>query len=187
MAASKHVLEDSATPPPYNGFMPNAPIPEQARQQLATITETAALFYQTLDAIQQAQQRSVQRTVLRLQQAADQMRESRSATEMMALQSVLLKSNFQEISQFMLEMTLAMVRQQETRSATAQDGAAKGPHAAARNSHTADNPVSGGLSAASEAANAAAAATAAMWQSWTSVMNGSPSSSSSAEQGSRHH
>lgn len=132
MAAFKDAPEDSTNPPPNNGFMPNAPIPEQARQQLATIAETAALFYQRLDAIHQAQQQSVQRTVLRLQQAADQMRESRSATEMMTLQSVLLKSNFQETSQFYVGDDVGAGPPAGARSAAAQDGAAKGPHAAAR-------------------------------------------------------
>lgn len=152
-------------------------LPIQARHQMASLTEGAASFYKSMEAMQQVHQHAAQRSALRLQQAAEQLRSSDSATEWLSIQSTLMLSGVQEWTQYLQELSMTMMRMQSqmvSRQEAGQslDGAGvPGAEPVATRS----------MNAASAAADATSAATLAVLKSWTSMMGGAlPSADSRA-------
>jgi hypothetical protein len=151
-------------------------LPTQARQQMASLTESAASFYKSLEALQQVHQHAAQRSALRLQQAAEQLRSSDSAAEWMSIQSTLMLGGMQEWTQYLQELSLTMMRVQsqmvsKPEAGQSLDGAGvPGADTSARQ-----------MNAASAAADATSAATLAVLKSWTNMMGGGlPSADSRA-------
>lgn len=140
----------------------------QTQEQMADITEKAASFFKEMEAVQQVHQHSAQRTALKLQQAAEQLRGSSNMTELLSIQSSLMLGGMQELALYMQEIGVTMLRMQVALVPK------RSPMGLASGLTAAGNEAAPGhtLSAASTAADAATAATAAVLQSWSSLMGG---------------
>lgn len=141
------------------------PLPAQARQQMADLTENAAHLYKGAEAVQQVHQHAAQRFALRLQQAAEQLRSSDDPAQLLGVQSTLMLGGVQEWAQYMQEMTLTMMRLQvqlmnRAEAAQPADTAGDGGDLSSIRS----------LNPATAAAEATSAATKAVLKSWSSMM-----------------
>lgn len=144
------------------------PLPVQARQQMAVLTESTACLFKDVQAVQQVYQHAAQRSALRLQQAAEQLRGAGSATELLTIQSMLWVGGVQEWTQCVQEMSMTLMRMQ-ARTMRRPDGAQVlvGPGAIGADV-SAVNPIT----AATAATDATSAATLAMLKSWSTMMGG---------------
>ncbi|MBS3996801.1 MAG: hypothetical protein KGZ67_05605 [Hydrogenophaga sp.] len=144
-------------------------IPTQmhAYQQVADLTEKAASLFREMEAVQQIHQHSAQRTALKLQQAAEQLRSSSSNAELFSIQSTLVMGGVQEMVQYMQEISATMMRMQVALVPKLPSGRVTEAAAA---SAVESSPASSALNGASTAADAASAATAAVFQSWSNML-----------------
>lgn len=148
-------------------------LPAQSHEQMADMTEKAATLFREVEAVQQINQHSAQRTALKLQQAAEQLRSSTGMTELFSIQSTLMLGSMQEMAQYMQEMTVTLMRMQM--ALVPRQHSARGQEAGAASG--AEAPAGHSLASAPTAAEAASAATAAMLQSWSNMMGAGLSSS----------
>ncbi|MDP2261654.1 MAG: hypothetical protein Q8K24_00690 [Hydrogenophaga sp.] len=135
-------------------------------QQFADLTENSAALFREIEAVQQIHQHSAQRSALKLQQAAEQMRNSTSSTELLSIQSTLMMGGMQEMVQYMQELSVTLLRMQVALVPKQPFG--RGPEGTAASGL--EGQSAHPLSAASTAQDAATAATAAVLQSWTNML-----------------
>jgi len=96
-----------------------------SRQQFAAWADGISTLFRMAEVMQQVQQQMAQRVVLMHQQAAEKIRSANSPAELMAIQSGLMVSGLQEITQYWQEVTLAGAKlQSETMNRTTAQPAA---------------------------------------------------------------
>lgn len=140
----------------------------QTFQQFADLTEKSANLFKEIEAVQQIHQHSAQRTALKLQQAAEQLRSSTSSTELLSIQSTLMMGGLQELVQYTQEMSVTLLRLQVALVPRHPLG-----RAAERNTASGvEDGVPSPISSASTTQDAASAATAAVFQSWSNMLGG---------------
>jgi hypothetical protein len=157
--ASKSTPRDTAAEPTDSAVATQNVMADMTRQQLANTASTASAVFRALDSFQQAQQHMLQRAALIQSQTADRLRGAASASELVALQSNLVLSGWNEIAQYTQEIINAAVKAQGEFMRPADD----------------DQPK----------ANMAATP---LFQAWQSMMAASMNSANSAAHASsRHH
>jgi hypothetical protein len=77
-----------------------------SRRQFAMMSRSASALYRASEALRQIQLESAQRA----QQAAERLRDSRDFSEMMAIQTDLLRFNLQESAHYWQELTTTMLK-----------------------------------------------------------------------------
>lgn len=138
-----------------------------AHQQVADLAEKAASLFRDIEAVQQVHQHSVQRTALKLQQAAEQLRQASGPMELLSIQSTLMMGGVQEMAQYLQEMSTTLVRMQVALIPKLPTGRAMEDEDA---SSAAEPSAVSPLNGAATAADAASAATAAVFQSWSNML-----------------
>lgn len=77
------------------------------------MVDKSASALKALEVLQQALRHSVQRSALRLQQAAEGLSQSRSATELIGIQSNLVMGGLHDWTQYVQELSLAPLRMRD--------------------------------------------------------------------------
>jgi len=143
------------------------PLPAQAQQHMASLTESAASLYRSIDALQQVNQHAAQRAALKLQQAAEQLRGSENPAELLSIQSTLMLGGVQDVAQYFQEVMMTLVRVQSSvmkrpEVGSAWEGMVAAPAAQASSSRAQNGPQM--------ATDATTAATVAVLKSWSNLM-----------------
>lgn len=111
MASRSNPREASHQEAPDMASTQNA-VADITRQQLANTAQTASALLRALDSFQQTQQQMLQRAAQLQSQTAERLRNARSPTELMAVQSSLMLSSLTEIAQYTQELLLASLKAQ---------------------------------------------------------------------------
>ncbi len=150
-------------------------MPVQAQQHMASLTEGAASLYRGVEALQQVHQHAAQRTALKLQQAAEQLRVSENPTELLSIQSTLMLGGVQDVAQYFQEVMLTVVRLQGSLMKRPEIGRA---WEGLMSAPAAETPAARPQTGAQTAADATTAATVAVLKSWSNMMGGAGFNSS---------
>jgi len=142
-------------------------LPAQAQQHMANLTEGAASMYRSVEALQQVHQHAAQRTALKLQQAAEQLRSSENPAELLSIQSTLMLGGAQDVALYFQEVMMTMVRMQGSlmkrpEVGRAWEGMMTAPAAEAASPWSQNGPLT--------ATDATTAATVAVLKSWSNMM-----------------
>jgi len=82
------------------------------RRQMALVSQAASALYRGSEAVRQVQQDVAKRATDRHQEAAEKLREARDFSEVMAIQTELLRYDLQESAQYWQQVTTALLKVQ---------------------------------------------------------------------------
>lgn len=91
---------------------PNNMLTDLPQRQLAMLSQSASVLYRGSQAIREIQQQAAQRASRHHQEAAEKLRDSRDFSEVMAIQTELLRFNLQESAQYWQQLTTAVLKLQ---------------------------------------------------------------------------
>ncbi len=149
---------------------------EQTRQNLANYAQGTSAILRGAESFHRVQQQTFQRVALAHQQATERLRDATSPAEVMGVQSQLMLSGLQDLTQYMQELLMAAVKVQSEMMSTSGDSA----DSAASSASATSSSASAAARPAVQQAERATAAAMPMFQAWQDMMmsslNGSAAS-----------